>query len=127
MVIKKLFGMLPFPLKKGLEEFFSKVHAKWLSCIKPRMYKKKGLHIPSSVILEVSALCNMSCLGCALHGPKGFVNRPFGNMKKDTWEPVIREIGSWDKKVSVIVHGGGEPLMNPNLRNIISLAKSRDK
>jgi len=82
------------------------------------------MHIPSSIILEVSALCNVSCLGCALHGPDGFVVRPFGNMKRETWEPVIREIGSWDKKVCVSAHGGGEPLMNPDLRDILSLAKS---
>jgi pyruvate-formate lyase-activating enzyme len=82
------------------------------------------MHVPSSIILEVSALCNVSCLGCALHGPKRFVDRSFGNMKREIWEPLIREIGSWDKKVFVSAHGGGEPLMNPNLRDILRLAKS---
>ncbi|MBL6996677.1 radical SAM/SPASM domain-containing protein [Desulfobacula sp.] len=82
------------------------------------------MHIPSSIILEVSALCNVSCLGCALHGPYGFVERSFGNMKKEIWESVIREIGSWDKKVCVSAHGGGEPLMNPDLRDILTLARS---
>lgn len=80
--------------------------------------------IPANVILETSALCNVSCLGCALHGPASFVQRPFGNMKKEIWEPVIREIGSWNRKVAVTVHGGGEPLLNPGLKDIITLAKS---
>ena len=125
-MIQKISDLLPLSMKKSLEEFFSKVQGKWkwLSNIKPKIYKETGIHIPSSIIIEVSALCNMSCLGCALHGPEGFVNRPFGNMKKETWEPLIREIGSWDKKVSLITHGGGEPLMNPDLRDIIRLAKS---
>ncbi len=82
------------------------------------------MYIPSNIILEVSALCNVSCLGCALHGPRGFVTRPFGNMKKEIWEPVIREIGSWDQRVSLTTHGGGEPLMSPDLREILKFAKS---
>jgi len=82
------------------------------------------MHIPSSIILETSALCNVSCLGCALHGPHGLVKRPFGNMKKEIWEPVIKEIGSWDKKVSIAAHGGGEPLLNKDLKEILLYAKS---
>ncbi len=80
--------------------------------------------IPVNVILETSALCNVSCLGCALHGPESFVKRPFGNMKKKIWEPAIREIGSWDKKIALTVHGGGEPLLNPELKDIILFAKT---
>ncbi len=80
--------------------------------------------IPSSVIMEVSSLCNVSCLGCAFHGPHGFVNRPVGNMKKTVWESLIKEIGSWDKQVRLTAHGGGEPLMNPELKDILLLAKS---
>jgi len=82
------------------------------------------MYIPSNIILEVSALCNVSCLGCALHGPHGFVTRPFGNMKKDIWEPVIREIGTCGQKVSLTTHGGGEPLMSPDLRDILTFARS---
>jgi pyruvate-formate lyase-activating enzyme len=82
------------------------------------------MHIPSSIILETSALCNVSCLGCALHGPHGLAKRPFGNMKREIWEPVIKEIGSWDKKVSVSAHGGGEPLLNKDLKEILLYAKS---
>lgn len=78
--------------------------------------------IPDNVILEVSTLCNVSCLGCALHGPKAFVKRPFGNMKKEIWEPVIKEIGDWGQNVSITAHGGGEPLLNPNLREILEFA-----
>lgn len=80
--------------------------------------------IPANVILEVSALCNLSCLGCALHGPCGFVKRPFGNMKKEVWEPVIREIGSWNRDVALTAHGGGEPLLNPQFRDILQLAST---
>ncbi|MBF0234431.1 MAG: radical SAM protein [Desulfamplus sp.] len=78
--------------------------------------------IPANVILEVSALCNLSCLGCALHGPCGFVKRPFGNMKKEVWEPVIKEMASWGKDVELTAHGGGEPLLNPQFRDILQFA-----
>ena len=85
---------------------------------------KQKMIIPDNVLLETSALCNLSCLGCALHGPESFVQRPFGNMKKEVWETVLKEIGSWDKKVEVMAHGGGEPLLNPKLKEIITFAKS---
>lgn len=82
------------------------------------------MELPSSVVLEVSALCNISCKGCALHGPQGFVTRPFGNMKKSVWAPVIKEMGSWHRKVAVVAHGGGEPLLNPEFKDLIGLAKT---
>ncbi len=79
---------------------------------------------PSSVIMEVSALCNVSCLGCAFHGPFSFVKRPLGNMKREIWESVIKEISSWNRDVSIILHGGGEPLLNPDLKEIVQTACS---
>lgn len=82
------------------------------------------MYIPSSIVLETSALCNVSCLGCALHGPFGQVKRPLGNMKKKIWEPVIKELGSFDKKISLSAHGGGEPLLNKDLKKILAFAKS---
>ena len=80
--------------------------------------------VPANVILETSALCNVSCLGCALHGPHRFVTRDFGHMPRSVWEPVVREIGSWNTKVSLATHGGGEPLLNPQLMEILKLANS---
>ncbi|MEA2061124.1 MAG: radical SAM/SPASM domain-containing protein [Thermodesulfobacteriota bacterium] len=81
---------------------------------------------PLNVILETSSLCNVSCLGCALHGSHACVTRSFGNMKKNIWDPVIKEIGSWDQKTTVTAHGGGEPLLNPELKDILCFAKSFD-
>ncbi len=80
--------------------------------------------IPANVILEVSALCNLSCLGCALHGPHRFVTRPSGNMKAAVWRAVIKDLGSLEQKVSLTTHGGGEPLLHPALRDILRYART---
>jgi pyruvate-formate lyase-activating enzyme len=85
------------------------------------------MQFPSSIILETSALCNVKCLGCALHGPYASVSRPFGNMAQHIWEPVITEVGHWGKSVSISAHGGGEPLLNPDMKKILDLAKSFPK
>ncbi|MBF0099618.1 MAG: radical SAM protein [Desulfobacterales bacterium] len=78
--------------------------------------------IPSQVVLEVSGLCNLSCKGCIVHGPQKSVTRPMGNMQEDVWRSVIKEISTWDKTINLTTHGGGEPLFNPSLQNIITYA-----
>ena len=83
-----------------------------------------SLVYPSNVILEVAAVCNLSCLGCAIHGPHRFTDRSLGVMGKEVWGGAITEIGSWNHPVNLTCHGGGEPLLNPNLRDILTLAKS---
>ena len=78
---------------------------------------------PNNIVLEVTTKCNLICKGCALHGPSKCVDRPTGSMAQFTWEKVIHEIGSWNRPVSVIAHGGGEPLIHPQLKQIIHDAK----
>lgn len=121
-------SILPLQAKSRFENFISTLHDLWMNFFSKKMtiLSTKVVSLPSNIMLEVSALCNLSCLGCALHGPKAFVDRPFGNMKKDVWESVITEIGSWNHKVSLTTHGGGEPLMHPHLREILTMAKSFD-
>jgi pyruvate-formate lyase-activating enzyme len=80
--------------------------------------------LPASVILEVTARCNLSCLGCALHGPHRCVDRPTGDMAREVWAPVITELGEAGRPVALTTHGGGEPLLHPELRDILRHARS---
>lgn len=80
--------------------------------------------LPSQVIIEPTSACNLSCKGCAFHGPERFVNRPVGMMKDEIWRKAISEIGSWGRQVNLTTHGGGEPLLYPKLKQILRFAKS---
>jgi MoaA/NifB/PqqE/SkfB family radical SAM enzyme len=42
----------------------------------------------------------------------------------ERWQPVIKQIGFRAKKISVSAHGGGKPLLNQDLREILLYAKS---
>ncbi len=78
---------------------------------------------PKQVILEITSHCNLKCKGCAFHGPDAFTSRPKGFMARDTWKAVIDEIASWPAEVNLTTHGGGEPLLHPDLLDILEYAK----
>lgn len=77
---------------------------------------------PKQVILEVTSRCNLRCKGCALHGPQAFTKRPNGFMSEAVWRKAIREMGTWPNEVNLTTHGGGEPLLHPQLREILDFA-----
>lgn len=81
-------------------------------------------YIPSQVILEVTSACNLRCKGCAIHGPQHYVTRPMGMMQEKVWRTAISDIGSWGRKVNIATHGGGEPLLHPRLKEILTFARS---
>ena len=85
------------------------------------------IYFPSQVILEVTSTCNLSCKGCAIHGPDRFVTRPTGTMPEKYWRTAIAEIGSWNRELNLTAHGGGEPLLHPRLKEILRFAKSFPK
>lgn len=78
---------------------------------------------PKQVIFEVTSHCNLRCKGCALHGPAAFTKRPNGFMPEKIWRKAISEMGTWPNEVNLTTHGGGEPLLHPQLRDILNFAK----
>lgn len=81
-------------------------------------------HIPSSIFFEVTSVCNLRCKGCAIHGPERCVKRPVGSMKEDIWRQAVSEMGGWSTPVNIATHGAGEPLLHPQLKDIIVFSKS---
>lgn len=81
-------------------------------------------YLPSQVILEVTSACNLCCKGCAIHGPQHYVTRPMGTMEEKVWRTAIADIGSWGREVNLTTHGGGEPLLHPRLKEILTFAIS---
>jgi len=45
-------------------------------------------------------------------------------VEEKVWRKAIAEIGSWGHVVNLITHGGGEPLLHPDLKSILTFARS---
>jgi len=79
---------------------------------------------PTTIFFEVTNHCNLRCLRCAMHGKDAVMRRPLGHMPKSVWKAAIREIGEWPTPVSVLTHGAGEPLLHPEILDILGFCKS---
>ncbi|MHB8881359.1 MAG: radical SAM/SPASM domain-containing protein [Thermodesulfovibrionales bacterium] len=75
--------------------------------------------------MEVTNACNLRCSMCFIYGEGVKRRRPTGFMKRDVWQQAIDEMGSWPAKVTLDLHGAGEPLLHPELFEIVSHAKSK--
>lgn len=80
---------------------------------------------PSFVLMEVTNACNLRCRMCLIYGEGVTRKRETGFMRKDIWQRAIDEIGSWPGPTAVDLHGAGEPLLHPELFDIIAYAKTK--
>ncbi|MBF0099466.1 MAG: radical SAM protein [Desulfobacterales bacterium] len=83
---------------------------------------KDNSYIPEQVVLEVTNVCNFACQGCIVHGPQKSATRLRGFMPESVWRSAIDQIASWNKPISLMTHGAGEPLLHPQLQKIITYA-----
>lgn len=75
---------------------------------------------PRVIRIEPSGICNLKCTHC----PTGTVEIERGMMNEDVFERVFEDISKNSKKVKVVVmYHGGEPLLNPNVENMIKRIK----
>jgi 2-polyprenyl-3-methyl-5-hydroxy-6-metoxy-1,4-benzoquinol methylase/uncharacterized Fe-S cluster-containing radical SAM superfamily protein len=80
---------------------------------------------PPFVLLEVTNVCNLRCRMCFIYGEGVTKKRSSGFMSEGVWRKAIEEIGSWDSPTTVDLHGAGEPLLHPQLFDIVSFSKSK--
>ncbi|MFZ0450685.1 MAG: radical SAM protein, partial [Desulfatiglandaceae bacterium] len=85
--------------------------------------KKEMYRYPKEVILEVTNRCNLKCRYCHFHGIEALPGRPLGDMKRKTWENILMQIGEWPGPVTLMTHGAGEPLLYPDLSDLLQKAK----
>jgi len=87
------------------------------------LMKKEMYRYPKEVILEVTNRCNLKCRYCHFHGIEALPGRPLGDMKRKTWENILMQIGEWPGPVTLMTHGAGEPLLYPDLSDLLQKAK----
>ena len=74
--------------------------------------------MPIHAMVEPSSLCNLHCTLCPVSIGLG---RPTGNMEMATFKKLLEEIG--DYIFTLLLWDWGEPFVNPDLYEMISLAK----
>ena len=77
-------------------------------------WEEKGVHIPPIIIYSITNRCNLNCKGCfhwALHEASDI------EMSDEKLRSTIAE--AKDIGVSIVVIGGGEPMMRPKIIDII--------
>ncbi|MBW1972484.1 MAG: hypothetical protein DRG20_00015 [Deltaproteobacteria bacterium] len=86
---------------------------------------KKIRELPNCVILEITNRCNLKCIMCHFHSEQVKRKRAQGFMEKTLWQKILDEIGTWEKEVNVETFGVGEPLLHPDLIEIIKYGKKK--
>lgn len=73
------------------------------------------------IYLELTSLCNLSCRHCY----RNSWSYPGGLMAKDTWEKVLEEAKTLPSLSRVVLGGIGEPLLHPEILEIIARVKKQ--
>lgn len=84
------------------------------------------LKMPFSIEMDISSYCNLNCQFCFRNSAENCkrINQCF--MKFDLFKKIIDEIALFDKPVKKLkLSWGGEPLMNPQLPEMVSYAKNK--
>lgn len=83
------------------------------------------LDTPYNILIETSSLCNAKCIYCA-HSQK---DDPVfkGNMSMDIFYKILQDVKEFPHKIKLFeMFGYGEPLCNPRLAEMISIARKAD-
>ena len=77
---------------------------------------------PPLLLIEPSSYCNLQCPMCARNYMAGQIQT--GNMSLTSFQQLLTDIG--DHLIFLLIFGYGEPLLNPDILEMIRLAKARD-
>jgi len=79
---------------------------------------------PRNVMLELTNACDLKCRHCPFHGEGVVKQRPVGHMPESLWRAALAEVGGWDADIVLQPWGMGEPLLAPQLWEVVALAKT---
>jgi len=106
-----------------LKSYFSLYHS-YLKAKKIRENElKKGLQIPSTLIISITPYCNLNCLGCYAHtagniqpAPHPKTKNPFSPLLDyEKWKKILQE--ARELGIFLYIIAGGEPFLFPKLIN----------
>ena len=82
---------------------------------------------PRSVIIEPTNRCNMRCRSCHFWGEGVKQRRAVGSADPGLLREMVCEVVSWNSPVDLMLTGAGEPLLYPDLEEMVSIAAGGSK
>ncbi|MBN1782873.1 radical SAM protein [bacterium] len=83
------------------------------------------LEFPEAFGLEITSVCNLSCVHCPPHHPDyRHMHRKYGHMPMALFEKLMDEIDTHGPR-RIALHKDGEPLLHPEIRSILKRVKAR--
>jgi MoaA/NifB/PqqE/SkfB family radical SAM enzyme len=74
-------------------------------------------------MIEMTNACDLACRHCPFHGEGVEKLRPIGHMPERMWRAAVDEVAGWNSEVTLQPWGMGEPLLHPQLWDLVSEAK----
>lgn len=74
----------------------------------------------AKIYIEPTNRCNLACRTCARHAWE----EPLGDMTDDTFERLMEGLAAFDPAPTVFFGGFGEPLVHPNIREMVRRVKA---
>lgn len=85
------------------------------------------LTTPYTVAIDPSNLCNFKCNFCAIQSKTEKMNFKKQLMNRNLFFKIIDDLAEFPERLKVLrINGQGEPLLNPDLPDMIRYAKDRD-
>ncbi|MCP9775681.1 radical SAM/SPASM domain-containing protein [Cyanobium sp. WAJ14-Wanaka] len=95
--------------------------------LRPNLGPQLPLAQPHVLLIDPSSACNLRCKFCPTGDPKLIksTGRFQGQMTIKTFENIIENVNNFDTPLSILrLYKEGEPLLNKNLSQFITMAKS---
>lgn len=80
---------------------------------------------PNTIYLETTSACNLNCVMCAAQRPAVKTIKPSGYMALALFRRLVDELASLPSITAVYLHKDGEPLLHPDIVEMIDYAASR--
>ncbi|MGE0446380.1 MAG: radical SAM/SPASM domain-containing protein [Vicinamibacterales bacterium] len=81
--------------------------------------------LPNTIYLETTSACNLNCVMCAAQRPAVKAVKPSGYMELALFRRLVDELAGLPSIQSVYLHKDGEPLLHPDIVEMIGYAASR--
>ncbi len=79
---------------------------------------------PLTMYIDPSSSCNFKCKFCFQSNKDAVKKMNLSQMKLDTFNKIVEQLKEFDSPIKMIhLHGFGEPLLNKNFTNMVSLLK----
>lgn len=87
----------------------------------------RGIRQPwvPAVYLETTSACNLNCVMCPCQRPAVKLIKPDGFMKLDLFRELVDQVGRRNPVPRVYLHKDGEPLLHPEIVDMIRFASDR--